>query len=161
MADYIAEMRGAALGARLRRLSATIDADVARIYRGNGISFEQRWFGVINQLALNGPMSVGLLAEALGISHPSVSEARQSLEKAGIIQSATDPEDSRRRVLSLTSTGAELVSRLRPTWEVFDEVARQLDIEAGEITQALARLEQALARKSLYARISDRMGAKG
>lgn len=155
MTDYVADMRGAALGARLRRLSAVIDADAARVYAAHGITFEQRWFGVINQLALNGPMSVRMLAEALGISHPSVSEARQSLEKAGLVQSTPDPKDSRRRILSLSPSGTAFVSQLRPMWQVFDEVGRQLDAEAGEVTQALARLEQALARKSLYARVMD------
>lgn len=155
MTDYVAEMRGAALGARLRRLSAIIDADAARVYAASGIRFEQRWFGVINQLALNGPMSVSALAEALQISHPSVSEARQSLERAGLIQSASDPKDSRRRILALSPPGVEFVNRLRPMWEVFEEVARQLDAEAGGVTQMLARLEQALARRSLYARIMD------
>jgi len=155
LADYVASMRGAALGARLRRLSAMIDGDAARAYAANGILFEQRWFGVINQLALNGPMNVSRLAEALGISHPSVSEARQSLEKAGLVQSAPDPADSRRRLLTLSPAGTAFVARLRPMWEVFDRAARQLDAEAGEVTQALERLEQALQRKSLYARIMD------
>lgn len=158
MTNYVADMRGAALGARLRRLSAMIDADAARVYAAVGIRFEQRWFGVINQLALNGAMSVSALAEALGISHPSVSEARQSLEKAGLIRSAQDPADSRRRVLTLSPSGAQFASQLRPMWDVFDEVARQLDAEAGDVTQALTRLDQALARKSLYARLMERIG---
>jgi len=158
MKDYVADMQGAALGARLRRLSAAIDADAARIYAAAGIRFEQRWFGVINQLALNGAMSVSDLADALGISHASVSETRGSLEKAGLLRSEKDAKDSRRRVLTLSDAGMDLVARLRPMWDVFDEVAQQLDREAGEVTRSLARLEQALARRSLFARISERLG---
>jgi DNA-binding MarR family transcriptional regulator len=161
MTDYVRAMRGAALGARLRRLSAAIDADAARVYAAEGIAFEQRWFGVINQLALNGQMSVSSLADALGISHPSVSEARQSLEKAGLIKSAQDPADSRRRVLTLSPAGAELICQLRSVWDVFDQIARQLDDEAGGIAQALDRLEQALARQSLYARVMDGIASSG
>lgn len=154
MKDYVAEMGGAALGARLRRLSAAIDADAARIYAGIGLKFEQRWFGVINQLSLNGPMAVSELAAALGISHASVSETRQSLEKAGLVLSEPDPRDSRRRILALSRSGEALVDRLRPLWRAFDEAARDLDAEAGEVTQALSRLEQALARRSLHERIA-------
>lgn len=116
MKDYVAEMGGAALGARLRRLSAAIDADAARIYAAMGLRFEQRWFGVINQLSLNGPMSVSELAVALGISHASVSETRQSLEKAGLVLSEPDRQDSRRRSLALSRSGEVLVDRLRPLW---------------------------------------------
>lgn len=158
MRDYVADMRGAALGARLRRLSATIDADATRIYAALGIRFEQRWFGVINQLALNGPMSVSDLAELLRISHASVSETRQSLERAGLVQSKPDGRDSRRRILTLSRSGEALVTQLRPLWNAFDEAARRLDAEAGEVTQALERLERALARQSLGDRIAELIG---
>ena len=154
MKDYVAEMAGAALGARLRRLSAAIDADATRVYAARGIRFEQRWFGVINQLALAGSLSVRELADVLGITHASVSETRQSLEKAGFITSEADPSDGRRRVLSLSSSGKALAEELRPLWDAFDEAARELDAEAGDVTRTLARLEQALARKSLYQRIT-------
>lgn len=154
MKDYVAAMGGAALGARLRRLSAAIDADAARVYAASGIRFEQRWFGVVNQLALAGSLSVRQLADALGISHASISETRQSLEMAGLITSTADPADARRRVLALTSSGELLVAKLRPLWAAFDAVARELDTEAGGVTEALARLERALAQSSLYERIA-------
>jgi DNA-binding MarR family transcriptional regulator len=154
MKDHIAELGGAALGARLRRLSAAIDADAARIYAARGIRFEQRWFGVINQLALAGPLSVRQLADLLGITHASVSETRQSLEVAGLIASQVDPSDGRRRVLTLSPSGEALVAQLQPLWDAFDEAARELDAEAGGVTEALARLEQALAQRSLHERIA-------
>ncbi|WP_395337364.1 MarR family transcriptional regulator [Novosphingobium sp. BL-8H] len=156
MSDYVSRMHGATLGARLRRLSATIDADATRIYAELGIRFEQRWFGLINQLAIEGTMTVSALAEALGISHPSVSEARKSLESAGLIHATPDPQDSRKRVLSLSPAGEELVARLRPMWQAFDDAARELDQEAGEVSASLARLDQALARRSLYDRLKER-----
>jgi DNA-binding MarR family transcriptional regulator len=154
MKDHVAELGGAALGARLRRLSAAIDADAARIYAARGIRFEQRWFGVINQLALAGSLSVRELADLLGITHASVSETRQSLEAAGLIASQADPSDGRRRVLTLSPSGEALVAQLQPLWDAFDEAARELDAEAGGVTEALARLEQALARRSLHERIA-------
>jgi MarR family transcriptional regulator, organic hydroperoxide resistance regulator len=153
MKDYVAQKGGAALGARLRRLSAAIDADASRVYSARGIRFEQRWFGVINQLVLNGPASVRQLADVLGITHASISETRHSLEKAGLITSEADASDGRRRVLALSPAGESLAAELRPLWEHFDDVARTLDAEAGGVAEALAGLERALARKSLYERI--------
>lgn len=155
MKDYIAEVGGAALGARLRRLSAAIDADASRVYAASDIRFEQRWFGVINQLALAGPLSVRQLADVLGITHASVSETRQSLERAGLIASEADPSDGRRRVLALSPSGKALVTQLRPLWDAFDAATRELDAEAGGVTEALARLEAALARRSLRERIAS------
>lgn len=161
MKDYVAEMGGAALGARLRRLSAAIDADASRVYAAHGIQFEQRWFGVINQLSLAGPLSVRQLADLLGITHASVSETRQSLERAGLITSEADPSDARRRVLILSSSGEALVAQLRSLWDAFDNAARELDAEAGGVTEALAGLERALARQSLYERIAATVQRSG
>lgn len=155
--DFVADQGGAALGARLRRLSAAIDADAARIYAAHGVRFEQRWFGVINQLALFGPSGVRDLAAVLGISHASVSETRQSLEKAGLVTSADDPADARRRLLTLSPSGVALVARLRPLWDAFDDAARALDAEAGGVAAALARLEQALADRPLSERVRSRL----
>jgi DNA-binding MarR family transcriptional regulator len=155
--DYVAEMGGAALGARLRRLSAAIDADAARVYAAQGTRFEQRWFGVLNQLAISGPQGVQELAAVLGISHASISETRQSLERAGLIEAAIDKDDARRRVLALSPAGQTLVAQLRPLWDAFDTVARELDAEAGGVTKALAKLEQALARQSLSERVQAKI----
>lgn len=155
--DFVAAMGGAALGARLRRLSAAIDADAARLYAGQGVRFEQRWFGVLNQLAIGGPAGVRDLARALGISHASISETRQSLEREGYIVATPDQEDARRRVLTLSPAGEALIVRLRPLWDAFDAAARELDTEAGGVTRALAALEEALARRSLSQRVAGRM----
>lgn len=154
MADYVTAQAGAALGARLRRLSAAIDADATRVYAAAGHAFEQRWFGVINQLSLCGPMSVSELASALGISHASISETRKSLERAKLIESRPHGTDSRRRTLSLSASGDAMVTRLRPLWNAFDAAALSLDIEAGGVVEALTRLEKALARQSLQYRVA-------
>lgn len=155
--DYSRRSGGAAVGAMLRRLSERIDADATRVYADLGIEFEQRWFGVLNQLALNGPMGVGDLAAALRITHVSVSQTRQSLEKAGLVEVLADPADGRRRSLALTLAGRALVEGLAPLWRAFDEAALELDQEAGGVAQALGRLADALEHRPLYERIMQRL----
>lgn len=156
--DYSREAGAAALAARLRRLSERIDRDAARVYAAQNIRFEQRWFGVINQLVLNGPMSIGDIAQVLRITHVSVSQASRSLEAAGIVRSAASATDSRRRILSLTAKGDALVTQLTPLWLVFDVVAEELNAEAGNIVRLLDRLDDALERKSLLARVVEKTG---
>lgn len=156
--DYSRSMGGQALGARLRRLSERIDGDGTRIYAARGVVFEQRWFGVLNQMILKGPTSVGEIAATMRITHVSVSQACRSLEKAGIIAATADPKDARRRILSLTPSGENLVTQMRPLWQAFNAVAAELDAEAGGVVAALDRLDDALARKSLFDRIEERIG---
>jgi DNA-binding MarR family transcriptional regulator len=158
LADYPLTSGGGALGARLRRLSERIDRDAGRLYAQAGIPFEQRWYGVLNQLVLRGPLSVGELAQLLGITQASVSQTRQSLAAAGLIGWETDPADGRRRTLHLTPQGQALVARLVPLWAMLIATAAELDAEAGHVTAALDRLDQALDRRSLYERALTRMG---
>lgn len=150
--DYVRSQGSAAIGGRLRRLSERIDRDAGRVYADVGVTFEQRWFGVIHALFRHGPLSVGEVADLLGISHASVSQTRQSLAGAGLVAPQGDPDDGRRRTLHLTNAGRKLVERLTPIWEVLNTVAVELDAEARGVVDALERLEQALDRESLYDR---------
>lgn len=156
--DYSQAARGAALGARLRRLSERLDRDATRLYAAQNIRFEQRWYGVLNQLVLNGPMSIGDVAQALHITHVSVSQASRSLEAAGLITSVASTEDARRRALSLTQKGNDLVAQLSPLWLTLNSVAEELNAEAGDVVRLLDRLDDALARRSLFDRVTGRMG---
>jgi DNA-binding MarR family transcriptional regulator len=158
--DYNRTFRGAALAARLRRLSERLDRDGTRVYAAHGIQFEQRWYGILRQLTSNGPMSVGEIAAAIQISHASVSEARRSLEKAGIVVAAISPEDGRRRTLKLTPAGLALCERLFPLWEDFNAAAQELNDEAGDVVRLLDRLDDALAQRPMYDRIMDRAASR-
>jgi MarR family transcriptional regulator, organic hydroperoxide resistance regulator len=156
MKDYIRSYGPAALGARLRRLSESIDEDAARIYADLEIEIEQRWVGVLEELAERGSQSVGELAAALGIRHSSVSQTRRSLEQAGLVSSDADPLDARSRKLRLSLAGARLVRRLQVVWGLLNAVSMELDAEAGNAIAALDRLDDALNRVSLYERVRQR-----
>lgn len=155
--DYSRVAGGAAIGARLRRLSESLDGDSARVYAALGISFEQRWFGVLNQLAIKGSATVGELAATLKITHVSVSQTRQSLEKSGIVTSQSDPEDARKKKITLTAAGKQLVTQLRPIWAAFDEAAHELNAESGDVVALLNKLDDALERQSIFDRIMVRI----
>jgi len=158
--DFSRSMGGEALAARLRRLSERLDRDGTRVYAAHGIHFEQRWYGILRQLMARGPMSVGELASVLGVTHASVSEARRSLEKAGVITAAVAPDDRRRRTLSLTPHGQQLCDQLSPLWADFNDAARELNDEAGDVVRLLDRLDDALSRQSLYDRILERAATR-
>lgn len=159
--DYSAGLGGAAIGARLRRLSDRIDRDAARVYAALGVQFEQRWMGVLSLLAERGAMAVGELAESLRISHPSVSQTRRSLIGAGIIAEQADPRDARRRTLHLTPEGVALVARLRPAWAALELAGEVLNREAGNTVLALNRLELALDGLSLERRVEIILKGEG
>jgi DNA-binding MarR family transcriptional regulator len=154
--DYSRSQGGAAIGARLRRLSESIDRDTSRVYARLTVDFEQRWMGVLNQLDVNGPMSVIEIASALNISHPSVSQTKRSLMAAGLVREREDSDDRRRQTLHFTPKGKALVKKLRAIWSVLDAVAIELNAEAGDPVSLLNLLEEALDKKSILARVNER-----
>jgi MarR family transcriptional regulator, organic hydroperoxide resistance regulator len=159
MVDYTRKYGPAAIGARLRRLSESIDEDAGRIYVDLGIDFQQRWVGILEQLDARGAQSVGDLAASLGIRHSSVSQTRRSLEEAGLVESDVDPKDARSRLLRLSAVGRQLVRRLKPLWRVLNATSLELDKEAGRVIAALDRLDRALEQQSLYDRVKQKLAA--
>ena len=158
MTDYSRSFGGAALGARLRRASERIDRDGTRVYAAQGIEFEQRWYGILRQLVEHDrPMAVGEIAAILRITHASVSEASRSMEKSGLVESATAPEDGRRRLLRLTAAGQALATELTPLWNAFSDAAVELNAEAGDLVDLLDRLDDALDRRSMFDRILSKI----
>lgn len=148
-----------AIGKRLRQLSAMIDHDANQIYADHNKDFEQKWFGIINQLMLNDQMSVSELANALGVSHVSISKMRKSLDAAGLIDAKQSASDARQKDLRLTQKGLALTQNLQPIWQAFEAASEELNKETGEIMDALTRLQQALNRKSLYERVEAHLNA--
>lgn len=155
--DYVASQEGSALGARLRRLSDRIDREADAFYRTLDVDFQQRWFGVFNQIALHESRTVGEIAAALGVTHVAVSQVRTALAERGLIVAEVDPEDARRRTLRLSASGKRLASKLAPVWRAFSATGRELDAEAGGAARALMRLEQALDQTSLAARVTAKL----
>jgi MarR family transcriptional regulator, organic hydroperoxide resistance regulator len=150
--DLIAAYGSAGVGARLRRLSERIDREARAVYKHAGIDFEQRWVGVLILLIERRAITVGELAEALGITQPSVSQTLRSLQAAKLVAARTDPRDPRRRLQSLTEAGLQLVEKARPVWEALMEAARDLDREGIDLVTPLAQIERELDKKSLHER---------
>ncbi|HYC97468.1 MarR family transcriptional regulator [Brevundimonas sp.] len=158
VSDFSRQGGAAAIGARLRRLSERIDRDATRLYQESGETFEQRWYGVVNLLSQRDALSVGELAASLGVSHASVSQIREGLDRAGLITWEADSRNARLRRLRLTPSGRALVARLAPLWAALNEAAIELNQEAEDALNAIDRLERATARLSIYDRVSMRMG---
>lgn len=156
--DFSRQSGAAAIGARLRRLSERIDRDATRLYRESGEVFEQRWYGVVNLLSQQDALSVGELAAHLGVSHASVSQVREGLDRAGLIAWESDSKNARLRRLRLTPSGRALVTRLAPLWGALNEAAIELNKEAEDALAAIDRLERAITRLSIYDRVSKKLG---
>ncbi|BDX08328.1 bifunctional helix-turn-helix transcriptional regulator/GNAT family N-acetyltransferase [Planctobacterium marinum] len=105
------------LGTRLKRLSDHLYDEVDKIYKRHEIALSSRITAIIFLLYQDGDAAITEIADALGITHPAVNQMSKKLSQQGYINARPDDKDERRRLLSLTPAGKELVEQLVPIWE--------------------------------------------
>ena len=89
---------------------------------------------LMTRLDEGGALSVSQLAEGLNLSRPAASQAIERLVRLGLITRIEDPEDRRRKIVSLGPDGARLLGRL-------------VDARTAEYSAALNRAPAALQAK--------------
>jgi DNA-binding MarR family transcriptional regulator len=152
--DHLDRLGALALASRLRRLSDQLMGDIVRIYRHHDLAFEPRWFGLFHLLGERQPLSIREAADALGVSHTSISQTVRELRRAKLLSATRDPRDGRRRRLTLTARGEALLHELEPLWQDCRSGAQDLLDEAGgTLLSVLGALERALDRRSLQRRV--------
>jgi DNA-binding MarR family transcriptional regulator len=157
--DFIAELGMLALGSRLKRLSDDVLRQGEHVYEMLGIEFEPRWFAIVYLLkSAQGPLSITEIADSLGLTHPAVIKTVRSMVSKGILTSRKDRRDARRHLVRLSRKGQAMLPVLEPVWEDFRAATKELfgEIEV-DVISVLEKLEKGLARRSLSARIVERV----
>ena len=69
--------------------------------------------GFVFQHLVSGPVTIGLLAEHLGVSQQAASKTVGDLERRGYVERTPDPADARARLVALTTRGLEVMASAR------------------------------------------------
>ena len=105
--------------------------------RSHGVT-EQQW-RVIRALADYEPMDAGELANRSFLLAPSLTRILQHLESENLVKRSSDTNDQRRSVLSLTTKGRKLFSKVAP-----DSAGLYDDIESAFGAERMALLYELL-----------------
>jgi DNA-binding MarR family transcriptional regulator len=100
-------------------------------------------FGVLVALDQQGPLRAGALADAVGVTAPSMTRIVNALENDGLVTRGPDPADGRAQVVAMTAAGRSLLEsgrelRLATLRRRLDELPAQ---ERARLGGALAALE--------------------
>jgi len=135
----------AARGARdLRVVFSRLRRRLKDLATGNDLTPSQT--AVLTRLWKEGASSTSALAAAERVRPQSMAAIVAALEDRGLIQRASDPDDGRRRVITLTRTGhkrAESDRQAREEWlaralqDQFSERERRVIVEALSLLQRL------------------------
>ena len=111
-----------------------------------GISYKRALFLLV--LHHSGTVTQHELAVALGYSDPAVSMMLVELAKDGYIQTTRSPEHGRKRLVTITPKGSEMVARGRQLLDAhFDQLLVRADVDAQQLREITGRLYQALMTK--------------
>jgi DNA-binding MarR family transcriptional regulator len=139
------------LGTRMRRMGERLQADTQKIMDERGQSLQASQYPFLAALDRLGPLTVGELAEAIGITQPGATRTVGQLVELGMLESTMAPDDQRRRIVSLTKEGQRLVADAkRDVWPHIRKAVADLCIGLdGPLLDQLAAIEDRLAVASL------------
>ncbi|MFG6464495.1 MarR family winged helix-turn-helix transcriptional regulator [Roseateles sp. DXS20W] len=153
--DVVKELGHLSLGTRLKRIGETLQAQTQAVLAARGFAQPAAYFPLLAALDRLGPLSVGELSQAVGVSQPVITRSLRGLEEDGLIASETSEEDRRVRRIALSRKGRGLVQRSqRDAWpDIEAAVAQACERLEGDLLTQLAALEEALAEAPLMDRV--------
>jgi DNA-binding MarR family transcriptional regulator len=157
---FLAEQGTLALGSRFKALSDACYNAADAVYRERGIALQARWFPLIRLLHEQGPRSVTEIADALGQTHPAVSQLAAKLVAQGWLETTDDAQDRRRRSLRLSARAEAQIKAAQPVWQALQaEVEQRLAGQGTALMHALAVFEEDLAARPIAADVLARCRA--
>lgn len=147
-------------GSRLRRLSESFLADVNRVYQQHGITFDAAWFPVFYMLSKKETLSIREISAELETSHSAASQLISKLQEKGLIRTASDKSDARKKLVAFSPKGQKLLKQVQPVWDAMQHAMDELLAESPDTRQLMTSIletEKSFQRKSLYERIETHL----
>jgi DNA-binding MarR family transcriptional regulator/N-acetylglutamate synthase-like GNAT family acetyltransferase len=154
--EFFNKVGKAALGSRLRLMTAVITDDASKIYELYGVDFVPKWFPVFYTLAEEREITITEIANEIGHSQPSVSKIIREMTVAGLVHESSKTDDKRRNNIVLTEKGI-LVSKniAQQCNDVEGAVEGLIASSKHNLWAALEEWEFLLGQKSLLKRVSE------
>lgn len=159
--DLVRDFGYLTLGSRFKRIGERMQADVQRLTAARGVELHGALWTMLGAIDRDGPLTVGELAQSLGIAQPGVTRSLAQLEARGLVRPLRSDTDQRVKRVALTEQGQTLVDHAkREIWPLVTRaVADICDGLDGPILEQLALIEDALARQPLDQRAKPENGA--
>jgi len=142
------------LGSRFRRIGERLQADTQHIIDDMGVTIQAGQYPFLAALDRTSPLTIGELAEAVGITQPGATRTLTQLVDLGLVEMRASDEDQRRKLVSLTSAGRDLVKfSKQQVWPEIEAAVRDLcgDL-SGPLLEQLASIEDGIAAIPLLRR---------
>jgi DNA-binding MarR family transcriptional regulator len=152
--DTVKSLGYLTLGTRLKRIAERLQADTQQIIDEAGLPVQTAQYPILAAVDRAGPLTIGELAQAVGISQPGITRSVSQLVGLGYVDLQPTAEDQRRKLVSLTPAGQALIDRSKQTvWPRIEAAVAGLCYGlAGPLLEQLASIEAGLAEAPLARR---------
>ena len=152
--DIVRDLGLLTLGSRLKRIGENLQADTQRIMQEHGVTVQVTQYPYLAALHRDGALTVGEIAEAVGISQPGATRAVGQLADGGLVDISVSDDDQRRRQISLTDAGRDVIVFAKETvWPDVEAAVTDLcDGFGADLLLHLAAIEDGLAQRPLTQR---------
>lgn len=142
------------LGSRMKRIGERLQADTQRIMDEMHVPVQASQYPFLASLDRFGPLGIGQLADAVGITQPGATRVVAQLIALGVVKVRQAPEDQRRKMITLTKKGQEIVDLAkRNVWPRIEAAVTDLcGTLSGPLLKQLGAIEDGLAEKPLHKR---------
>jgi DNA-binding MarR family transcriptional regulator len=160
--DVVRALGYLTLGTRFKRIGDRLQAHTQRVLDRHGLEIPTGQFPFLAALDRSGPMTIGELAVAVGVTQPGATRAIAQLAEAEYVTIAQSSDDQRRKSVVLTTKGKRLVAAgKRTAWPLLERAVRELCAGLdGSLLEQLAALEDALAAEPLDRRAAALEGRR-
>src|SRR5882724_4282937 len=108
-------VRDCCLCLHMQRAARALARRFDEVLRPFGLTNGQ--FSLLMSLNRPEPPSMGPVASLLAMDRTTLTAALKPLERRGLVKIASDPDDRRSRLMSLTREGSALLARAVPIWQ--------------------------------------------
>jgi len=152
--DVVAALGFLCLGTRFKRIGERLQAQTQFLLDELGAGVPTNRYPYLAALDRLGPLTIGDLAQAIGISQPAVTRSLTQLIDLGLVEAGSATDDQRRRIVALSPAGQRLVDvGKRDVWPRVEAAVADLCAElSGPLLDQLAAIESGLAERPLQRR---------
>lgn len=155
--DVVRALGYLCLGTRLKRIGERLQADTQKIIDAFDGPVQPALHPPLAAIDRLGPLGIGELAEALGITQPGATRSVAELVRLGLVAAEQPPDDQRRRLITLTSAGRAVVDQGKSAiWPRIEAAVADLCRDLpGPFLEQLAAIEDRLRECPLDRRTED------
>ncbi len=155
--DVVRALGYLCLGTRLKRIGERLQGDTQKIVDSFGGPVQPALYPPLAAIDRLGPLGIGELAEALGITQPGATRSVAELTKMGLVAAEQPPDDQRRRVITLTDAGRAVVKEGKAViWPRIEAAVADLCRDLPDtLLDQLAAIEDRLSDRPLNRRAED------